>query len=277
MRTVRCSSRLLGGGVLPGEECLPGHPSSVHRMTDACENITLPQLSLGRQPLPGRHPHPGQTLPIWVIYCVYILAQKRSNAGGMHPTGMLFLFTILGNAKNLRLESDSSKLGILQMTSRTKLRRAFQDFETNSSKANGASRISRRIIFMKTAKKMKTFEPGRGERGGVGNHASKIGLTLHWVRRKIMGPFEWHMHFYRPQRSCEGYVFTPQYMLGYHSPPSGAEPPRSRHPPRPRAGSPRTRHPRPLSRRLLLFYLAQWPQDGRGTRSVILRSWILRH
>ena len=46
-------------------------------------------------PTLGRHPHPGQTLPIWVIYCVYILAQKRSNAGGMHPTGMLFLFTIL--------------------------------------------------------------------------------------------------------------------------------------------------------------------------------------
>ena len=46
-------------------------------------------------PTLGRHPHPGQTLPIWVIYCVYILAQKRSNAGGMQPTGMLFLFTIL--------------------------------------------------------------------------------------------------------------------------------------------------------------------------------------
>ena len=68
MLTVRCSIRLLGGvwpggclprgvclpmgvsaqgGVCPGGGCLPDtHP--VNRMTDACENITLPQLRCGR-------------------------------------------------------------------------------------------------------------------------------------------------------------------------------------------------------------------------------------
>ena len=44
------------------------------------------------------------------------------------------------------------------------------------------------------------------------------------------------VRFYRPQRSCEGYVFTPVYdsvhrgglpqcMLGYHPPGAGAPPP----------------------------------------------------
>ena len=67
MRTVRCSSRLLGGGVsdqgvsdwgvsaqravCPGGVCreglLPDIPP-VNRIADACENITLPQLRCGR-------------------------------------------------------------------------------------------------------------------------------------------------------------------------------------------------------------------------------------
>ena len=56
------------------------------------------------------------------------------------------------------------------------------------------------------------------------------------------------MYFYRPQRSCEGYVFTPvclstggglpQHMLGY---PPGAGTPQSRHPPGTR--HPQSRHP----------------------------------
>ena len=64
MRTVRCSSRLLGsvsaggegarpwgpggGGFCPGGVCLPDTPPPVDRMTDACENLTLPQLRCGR-------------------------------------------------------------------------------------------------------------------------------------------------------------------------------------------------------------------------------------
>ena len=60
MRTVRCSGRLGGGVCLEG--CLPGGVSAqggvapnpdpeadtppVDRMTDACENITFPQLLL---------------------------------------------------------------------------------------------------------------------------------------------------------------------------------------------------------------------------------------
>ena len=62
--------------------------------------------------------------------------------------------------------------------------------------------------------------------------------------------------FYRPQRSCEGYVFTTvchsvhrggltQYMLGYHTPPG------TRHPQGP--DTPRNQAPPPpASRRLLL-------------------------
>ena len=51
MRTVRCSSRLLGGGCLPGEGvCLPnrgwGWESAPRGQTDTCENITFPQLLL---------------------------------------------------------------------------------------------------------------------------------------------------------------------------------------------------------------------------------------
>ena len=61
-------------------------------------------------------------------------------------------------------------------------------------------------------------------------------------------------NFYRPQRSCEGYVFTgvclstwgglPQCMLGYHTP-LGADPPRSRPPweQTPGADTPQSRHP----------------------------------
>ena len=85
MRTIRRSSRLLGGGVcqpggcLPGGGCLPARgrlpaggvfylpgqclpggggvcpggcladtPTPMDRMTDTCENITLPQLHCGR-------------------------------------------------------------------------------------------------------------------------------------------------------------------------------------------------------------------------------------
>ena len=52
MRTVRCSSRLLGRGVsargVSTGGCLPGgsarHPLLVNIITDTCENITLPQL-----------------------------------------------------------------------------------------------------------------------------------------------------------------------------------------------------------------------------------------
>ena len=77
--------------------------------------------------------------------------------------------------------------------------------------------------------------------------------------------FEEIGNFYRPQRSCEGYVFTPiclstgggglpQCMLGYHplgagtppgpgTHPGDQAPPWTRHPPRP--GTPRSRHPRP--------------------------------
>ena len=49
MYTVRCSSRLLGGGGLcPGESAQGGvcQTPPVNRMTDACENITLPQTTL---------------------------------------------------------------------------------------------------------------------------------------------------------------------------------------------------------------------------------------
>ena len=48
MRTVYCNGRLGGGGVLPGGLCLAGMctPPPVDRMTDACENITFPQLLL---------------------------------------------------------------------------------------------------------------------------------------------------------------------------------------------------------------------------------------
>ena len=47
MRTVPCSSRLLGGGggLCPGGSAQGGTPP-VNRMTDACENITLPQTTL---------------------------------------------------------------------------------------------------------------------------------------------------------------------------------------------------------------------------------------
>ena len=50
MRTVRCSGHLLGeGGVCPWDVsargCLPDPPNA-DRMTDACENITFPQLML---------------------------------------------------------------------------------------------------------------------------------------------------------------------------------------------------------------------------------------
>ena len=79
---------------------------SVHRgwgvSQHAMGQLQVPPWRTFPCPLPGADPpwqtippSPGQTLPIWGIYCVYILAQKRSNAGGMHPTGMLFLFTIL--------------------------------------------------------------------------------------------------------------------------------------------------------------------------------------
>ena len=71
-----------------------------------------------------------------------------------------------------------------------------------------------------------------------------------------------HIFNYRPQRSCEGYVFTPvclstgglpQCMLGYHPPgagtplgldPPGIPPSRSRHPPGTRHPPPGTRPPR---------------------------------
>ena len=59
---------------------------------------------------------------------------------------------------------------------------------------------------------------------------------------------------YRPQRSCEGYVFTPacHSVHGWGVSASGYHPPGSRHPPREQAGiPPETRHP-PPSRRLLL-------------------------
>ena len=56
MRTVRCSSRLLEGGICPGEGvstqggvCPGGAPAPpVDRTKDACENITLPQLRCWR-------------------------------------------------------------------------------------------------------------------------------------------------------------------------------------------------------------------------------------
>ena len=49
MRTVRGSSRLLGGMCLPGGDvCRVCVYPPVNRMTDACENITLPQLRCGR-------------------------------------------------------------------------------------------------------------------------------------------------------------------------------------------------------------------------------------
>ena len=66
IRTVRCSGRLLGGGVcprghgvcsgglpglcLPGGECLPSALWGVHPrgQTDTCENITFTQLLLRR-------------------------------------------------------------------------------------------------------------------------------------------------------------------------------------------------------------------------------------
>ena len=62
---------------------------------------------LGRPP--GQTPHPadppGQTpntqsaAGLWDIYHLYNLGQKRSKAGGMHPTGMLFLYFVGLNAK----------------------------------------------------------------------------------------------------------------------------------------------------------------------------------
>ena len=67
MRTIRCSSRLGGGlpregvclgvsalgmsalgGVCLGQGCLLPHPLPVNKITDTCENITLPQLHCGR-------------------------------------------------------------------------------------------------------------------------------------------------------------------------------------------------------------------------------------
>ena len=51
MRTVRCSNRLLGGGedVCAGglpRGCLPDTPLWTEFLTNACENITFPQLRL---------------------------------------------------------------------------------------------------------------------------------------------------------------------------------------------------------------------------------------
>ena len=67
------------------------------------------------------------------------------------------------------------------------------------------------------------------------------------------------VNIYRPQRSCEGYVFTPvcqsfcsqgrSASVHVGIPPgtrhsSGSKPPRDRHtPPPPRAGTPQSRHP----------------------------------
>ena len=55
MRTVHCSGRASRGGVLPGGmgvypsmHWADTLPSLVNRITDACENITLPQLRCGR-------------------------------------------------------------------------------------------------------------------------------------------------------------------------------------------------------------------------------------
>ena len=62
-------------------------------------------------------------------------------------------------------------------------------------------------------------------------------------------------NIYRPQQSCEGYVFTPlclsmgggvlpQCMLGYYHPSPRDRPPLwSRHPPPPEGAPPRSRHP----------------------------------
>ena len=62
-------------------------------------------------------------------------------------------------------------------------------------------------------------------------------------------------NIYRPQRSCEGYVFTgvclstggclPQCMVGYTHPPPEQTPPEQTPPPsrHPRADTPQSRHP----------------------------------
>ena len=85
------------------------------------------------------------------------------------------------------------------------------------------------------------------------------------------------LYFYRPQRSCEGYVFTPvclstggdlpQCMLGYHPPPPRSSHPPSRHPPG--AGTPEQAPP-PPSRRLLL-------RTVRILLECILVIFIFRH
>ena len=101
-----------------------------------------------------------------------------------------------------------------------------------------------------------------GSRGAVCICTQDFGSGMHWGIQGRALVTSLLIHFYRPQRSCEGYVFTgvclstggclPQCMLGYHPPrsrhpPPGADTPRSRHPPGadipPGADSPRSRHP----------------------------------
>ena len=86
--------------------------------------------------------------------------------------------------------------------------------------------------------------------------ATTIALLAAWIH---------YCYFYRPQRSCEGYVFTPgchsvhrgglpQCMLGYHAPPEQTPPPGPGTPPE--QTPPQSRHPPGAgtspSRRLLL-------------------------
>ena len=101
--------------------------------------------------------------------------------------------------------------------------------------------------------------------------AAGWGAEKHEIYAATFGDHPFMTYFYRPQRSCEGYVFTgvclstggclPRCMLGYHQPPKSRHPPkkqtpqRSRHPPRSRHPSqeadtpqeadtlPRSRHP----------------------------------
>ena len=78
------------------------------------------------------------------------------------------------------------------------------------------------------------------------------------IRKRSVKCFRAPKNYYRPQRSCEGYVFTPvclstgggglpQCMLGYQPPgpdtPLGPDPPGTRHPPQDQATPPGTRHP----------------------------------
>ena len=69
MHTVRCSGRLLGEG------CLSDPPPPVNRITDRCQNITLPQLRCGRQKeLPSSD----------LSYLARSLIVKNSNARGSY-------------------------------------------------------------------------------------------------------------------------------------------------------------------------------------------------